>query len=254
MSHLNRITVTGADDSVDPQRLAELARKYSMAEFGILFGNHSDVPRFPSPGWVNRLELAFADFPSRRMSAHHCGRLAHDFLCNPRRSFSRSRYCARMQVNTHGTTADVDSEAFARNLAEASRHDWQVILQLDQANDDLFEFALHERDRQAERLRHDGNFINVVGLHDRSHGAGVLPPAWPSPVANGRCGYAGGLSPDNVAAELEKIESLYAGRPDGYWIDSETRLRSEDDSVFDLEKVEAFLARATEWAGKTGSF
>jgi phosphoribosylanthranilate isomerase len=88
-----------------------------------------------------------------------------------------------------------------------------------------------------EKLQ-DGTHPNISGLFDLSHGAGVLPNAWPSVLNNVYCGYAGGLSPDNVIDELRKIEPLVGAK--SIWIDAETHLRNADGN-FDLTKVQAFL-------------
>lgn len=88
-------------------------------------------------------------------------------------------------------------------------------------------------------------FIQVIRhpLFDKSGGAGILPNEWP--VAEGYAGYAGGLSPDNVEHELMRIQEARNGYP--VWIDAETKLRSDDDKVFELYKVEEFVTRAYPW-------
>lgn len=52
-----------------------------------------------------------------------------------------------------------------------------------------------------------------------------------------KCGYAGGLSPDNIAEQLDLIDAA-AGDVD-YWVDAETHVRTEE--VFDVEKCYRFL-------------
>jgi phosphoribosylanthranilate isomerase len=85
--------------------------------------------------------------------------------------------------------------------------------------------------------------VNAAPLFDLSGGAGVLPENWP--VANGYCGYAGGLSPENVQGQLELIEQVAGDGP--IWIDVETHVRSEDDKIFDLDKVRAFIENVLPW-------
>ena len=62
---------------------------------------------------------------------------------------------------------------------------------------------------------------------------------WPSPHIDIQSGYAGGLGPDNLLAELRRIEKLTDFRP--IWVDMETKIRSSDDRQFDLDKVRACL-------------
>ena len=86
--------------------------------------------------------------------------------------------------------------------------------------------------------------IAAFPLFDQSGGTGLLPGEWPKQPPNQYCGYAGGLSPDNLQQEMEKISKVATGT---IWIDAETLLRSENDKVFDLEKVRRFLEAAKPW-------
>ena len=78
----------------------------------------------------------------------------------------------------------------------------------------------------------------TFNLFDLSGGAGTLPKKWPQ-ARNFYCGYAGGLSLDNLSEQLKLIEKSVGDRT--IWIDVETHIRSEDNKVFDLEKAERFL-------------
>jgi phosphoribosylanthranilate isomerase len=59
------------------------------------------------------------------------------------------------------------------------------------------------------------------------------------------CGYAGGLSPENVVAQLEKIAVVSGDVP--IWIDAETNLRSDQGQHFDLDRVCAFAEAVKPW-------
>ena len=86
--------------------------------------------------------------------------------------------------------------------------------------------------------------LGIAALYDLSHGAGVLPEEWSHPLARTAipCGFAGGLSPENVASQIEKILLVMGDTP--FWIDAETHLRSDGDRQFDLAKVRRFLEAA----------
>ena len=92
-----------------------------------------------------------------------------------------------------------------------------------------------------DKVTSDG--INAVPLFDISGGRGIVPKEWPK--QKGYCGYAGGLSPDNLQEQLEKIEKVVDDVP--IWIDAETHLRSPDNSILDLDKVRSFLEIARPW-------
>ena len=66
-------------------------------------------------------------------------------------------------------------------------------------------------------------------LVDSSGGTGVLPDEWLRPVTPKSVGFAGGLSPSNMLAELPKILKVAEGN---WWVDMESRLREND--VFSL--------------------
>ncbi len=86
--------------------------------------------------------------------------------------------------------------------------------------------------------------IQAFPLFDLSGGIGLLPKEWPEQQPNQYCGYAGGLSPDNLQKEMERISEVATGL---IWIDAETLLRSENDTVFNLGKVRRFLEAAKPW-------
>ena len=92
-----------------------------------------------------------------------------------------------------------------------------------------------------------GRGLSIAGLFDVSHGRGVAPSEWPEPMPGLPCGYAGGLSPENVAGHLERIQDV---AQDGAWIDAETWLRSPDGERFDLERAAKFLEAAKPWVAK----
>ena len=81
-----------------------------------------------------------------------------------------------------------------------------------------------------------GDFPEVSGvefLFDASGGRGLAPNSWPQGMPR-RCGYAGGLNPDNVAAAVADIGT----KASLYWIDMETGVRDDHDR-FSIDKCQA---------------
>jgi phosphoribosylanthranilate isomerase len=117
-------------------------------------------------------------------------------------------------------------------------NDQQVIFQYDGVNSDIMLSCVgrHPLDD------HEG--LNIAALYDLSHGGGVLPETWSHPLAKTAipCGFAGGLSPENVASQIAKIQVVMGDA--NFWIDAETHLRSDGDKQFDLVKVRSFLEAA----------
>lgn len=240
---LNRVTITGADDSTDIDLMVAVSKARPWVEWGILLSESSmgKKPRFPSKEWLARLCAAKAENPGMRLSAHVCGAWARQFakdggidfkfdlgfmLSSAGAKTSAIQHdifvatFGRVQINVRSERAETDVDAVARAIRDL--HPTQVIFQSNDANDWLLE-AL------------DGRSLNVVGLADKSGGKGVLPGEWPEDGGPG-WGYAGGLTPDNLREQIEKIERVSG---DGAWIDAEAGLRADDK--LDMGLVGRFL-------------
>jgi hypothetical protein len=57
-----------------------------------------------------------------------------------------------------------------------------------------------------------------------------------------KCGYAGGIGPDNIAEQMSKVNFIV--NDVDTWIDMETKVRSCNDQQFDIVLVEKCLALA----------
>jgi hypothetical protein len=134
-----------------------------------------------------------------------------------------------VQINTHGEQASWSASSAARlhRLALPLTH---VLQQIDGG--------------EGEQIYRDllAAGVPVLPFYDLSHGAGVVPDAWPR--SERYAGYGGGLGPENLEIELRRIDDAAAGG--SYWIDMETRVRSvvAGRSVLDLDRVEQCLAIA----------
>ncbi|MBQ8750430.1 MAG: hypothetical protein IJZ30_02185 [Alphaproteobacteria bacterium] len=84
-------------------------------------------------------------------------------------------------------------------------------------------------------------------LFDSSFGEGIVPENRPAPIFDDiPQGYAGGLSPENVAEEIDKISKVVPSNGQ-FSIDAEGKLKG-DDGHFSLEKCRAFLEEASKRA------
>lgn len=234
---LHAVTLTGADNSTRIKDVLRLCDDFAFAEFGVLVGSRTG-PRFPRPGWV--ADLAHQ---SRHraccLSLHICGHPLRELLAGRPMDLvewfdNESDLLAfgRCQLNFHGeklsaTTAGYIDNAF-RRLKLTNGWEPQLIFQLDGVNDDLL----------AECV--GAGIRNLTGLFDKSHGQGVSPDQWPEnnwllPVI----GYAGGLGPDNLAAEIPRIQTAANNVP--FWIDMETKLMGADGHL-SIERCREALA------------
>lgn len=229
---LDRVTITGADDSIDPSDLLLLSRQYPFVEWGILVSrSHSFLPRWPSPRWIQALQLCTQTPRKMNLSLHVCGTLVRNLLMGenevPREYLAGFE---RVQLNFHGETLPHNRRLFLDALLAFG--DRQIIFQVDGANG-------LERLREIWHADPAGDF-NGVPLFDLSHGAGVSPGSWPEPIAPGVYhGYAGGLGPENIVEEIGRIAQVAGDAR--VWVDMETKIRSSRDRIFDLTKVEAVL-------------
>lgn len=227
---LDRVTITGADDSIDPEALLPLTERYPFVEWGILFsGKNQGTYRYPSHDWLHKFSLAARGLPN--LSAHLCGQWVRELVLSGRgtwweRYASLCDIFSRVQLNFHGQYHKA-GQGFIGELRRLKVHDF--IFQHDGVNDGLISTFTNNPN------------LRVCPLFDRSGGAGIVPKEWPKPIWAYQ-GYAGGLGPENIADEIRRIEDVVGDSR--IWIDMETRVRSEDDTKLMLDKVERCLEHA----------
>ena len=230
---LERVTITGADDSTDIAEMLDLSRRYPYVEWGILVSRKQEGGhRFPSRPWmVSLVEAAMPDKETELMnlSTHICGAWVREMFVG-KMDWTALPIVAsvsqRVQINTHAEE-HVSTVAMMETLEK--RDECQFIFQWDGVNNHL-----------ALAARAWG--LNVVALYDRSGGAGIVPDVWPAQHEALPCGYAGGLGPDNLSAEVARIESAQTRRVSSD--DMERRVRTPDDSALDMGAVRSVLEQA----------
>ncbi len=235
---IDRVTITGADDSIDPADLVKLTEDFPFVEWGILLSSAGKRTRFPSPAWLRQLKQVTEEH-KLPLSGHLCGRYVRE-ACQGDWEFINQdlgdvvQSFQRFQLNFHAIVHRLDEEKFIRGLRGRTLRNVQFIFQLDDINNHIVDVA-------------KGGGVNAVPLFDLSGGIGVLPDVWPE-AREGYCGYAGGLSPDNIEEQLPEIEKVAGEGP--VWIDIETHVRSENDRQFELSKVREFLEKVEPWVPK----
>lgn len=195
-----RITFTGADDQTSIQDMLALAKDYPMVEFGILFSpKRTGTARYPSMEWLQHELLQHSDHLS--LAAHLCGEDSKEVLetGKSKHDHTLTWHFDRVQLNT--SIQDIDY---------AMVNDWAV-------NNFLFPI-----------LQCRGPFPDVkevLWLYDISGGKGKSPDAWPLPLLDTMCGYAGGLRKENVLQVINEVGLI----SDQYWVDMETGVRDAND-------------------------
>jgi len=245
---LERVTITGADNGVRPSDLADLSRQFAFVEWGILFSpRRQSAPRYPSRSWVDELCQVAAMTPSMQLAAHLCGAWVRDLVLDTEFTWKAANpaafaACKRIQLNFRGNFhrkgpgfESVLLDECPREIGPLARPGKHFIFQCDGQHDDVPQELCPW-------------LVGSAPLFDASGGTGVSPGSWPEPWHD-PCGFAGGLGPENLMEQLNKIAQVAGDRQ--VWVDMETRVRSEDDLDFDLVKVRSVLEQARQWMKST---
>lgn len=237
------VSITGADDAVNPADLISLSEDYPHVEWAILRSNTREgSARYPSEAWRKRFFSAVAahdDNGTKVHTAEHwCGSAMKQFLQGARHDQSAMRH----QLNGY-RTGTVDFEMLARDVPERFRRG--LILQARDAH----QLAGCILDANALTCAGgwDGSPVTYSGhgpavLFDPSGGTGrsviellsntVARLVVPTRI---KIGMAGGIGPDCIT-EAVRMASLMGFS----WIDMESQVRTDDQ--LDLQKVEAVLS------------
>ena len=222
----SRITFTGVDPSCSRAELFALLDADPRIELGFLYSvSREGTGRYPPFAWIeDSARDIFHAFGPRRAALHVCGRARGDLIDGKGLAFDCWSF-QRVQLN--GAFIGGQRDALRRFIADSAPD--RCITQFD-AN---------------PQLHIEVGCSNHQVLFDASGGRGILRDAWPKAFQNNVCGYAGGLGPDNLRAELPRIAAV-AG-PD-YWVDMEGSLRDGEDH-FDIEKARRALDAILETEG-----
>ena len=227
---IQRITITGADGSIDPNHLLRLSKQYPFVEWGILFSKgRKGLPRYPSEHWLRTLKSVYHKNPDQmHLSAHLCGSMVHEILMGYAEPLTYINefweVFSRIQLNVQQQVLEYQHRFLIQARKTMLTKD--IILQIDSRGSGLF----NQLKRELPQLQL---------LHDQSGGRGIQAECWPEPVAHHLNGYAGGLNPENLAIQLELLEELTGSNP--YWVDLESGVRTTSHDQFNLLRVENCL-------------
>lgn len=211
---IDRITLTGADECTQLDRLVEMVERWPAVEIGLLYSlTPESRPRYPGRSWVARAARRL----SGRCAVHVCGAGARQELLDGYMA-DITVHAPRVQVN--GRLQVREAEALAARVGT-------LITQHNESNAALLQVRAS----------------NHQLLVDASGGRGVSPTEWQAPETEKAVGFAGGMGPENLLAEMGRIARVARK---GGWVDMENRLRIDDWFSVDLaeECSRLFVSRA----------
>lgn len=213
---LVHITFTGVDEMTDIGEMKRIQEKYPYVEFGVLFSKNwqHNGNRYINPTYMGTLRKS-----GLRLSCHACGSVARDALRGnwlPLEQLTNGMYVfKRCQLNV--SKADIKDEIIETSIPVGLD---EVIIQQESPDN----MSIWNR-------IHDHGSMSI--LFDASGGKGIDSEFRTLSVEGTKIGYAGGITPENVAG---KLTSLFEDENVGeFWIDMESGVRTDD--WFDLKKV-----------------
>jgi len=223
---LRYATFTGADDNTDLSELQRISNEYPFVEWGFLLSqNKKGTQRYPSASTFEKINELHV-----KKSIHICGSICKSIVENGAisdkndvslfMSAMKNPLTTRCQLNFNLENTKLD----LLNMSWfALRFFNKFILQQNKSNSPLID-SIYPFVSKTKRLQ---------VLFDCSGGCGTEIEKIPSLIPDIFCGYAGGLSPENLEKKLQEIESVVDGNE--IWIDMESGVRTNNE--FDLNKV-----------------
>lgn len=199
--------------------MVELSMRHPFAEWGFLYSPMMSGKggRYPSVHFLTRYLETLPE--SINVALHMCGDGAPNLINGDEQEqnlleIMRQRN-GRIQLNFNAARRGFTTSQLSDFIAKAGV---DIITQYSKPNASVVSNI---------------QLNNHLMLFDASGGQGKLRDSWNPPLANAVCGYAGGLSPINIAEQLPLIHSAVGGNP--YWIDMEGKLRDEKRSFYPIQ-------------------
>lgn len=221
------VTLTGADDTISSSWLGDLSKLYPFVEWGILLSQinpQERKARFPTRSWLEELWA----IPAQQLSVayHLCSDLARmairegfmPILDTVLTGEHAQTQLTRVQLNVSSYFDLMLESAMLRDIDLAQRRGIDVIIQVG-------------RDQRWLDWVISVDMPGVHVLFDSSGGRGVYPDEWPGGLTGVRCGYAGGISSENIIEVLGDIDDVHDGDS---WIDMESSLRHTRPNGVDM--------------------
>ena len=220
---INKLTITGADNSNNYNQLFELQQKYPFVEWGILYSKAKEGEnRYPL---LSHITSQFANSSSvLNLSAHFCGWYSKEVIenCNYELIDSLPSQFQRVQLNFNFRNSNKFKLEELVEYAKTSKRN--IIFQYNRDNKTTLDNLMSTNIPQ-----------NIHFLYDSSGGRGTEIQSIESDFKN-YTGYSGGINDENISYICELITNTSGGT---VWVDMESGVRT--DNRLDLKKVEKVL-------------
>lgn len=248
MIKFNYITCSGTNEFTDIKGIVDLMKEFECGEIAVQVSEKQSPAGGARIEWVRELAAYLNDHRIVINAALHINRTWVEQMCRgivvpelqemiDLRNIYDMPLFRRLQLNFKLGRDDVHDDCGDTLMMLQQRIERHFILSCNESNERLI------RQLYLKGLRFDC-------LFDSSFGAGITPDTRRAPIFNDIMqGYAGGITPDNVCAELDKIARAVENSPSlGHiYIDAQKGLEDKQTHL-SLGKCYHYLQRATEWA------
>lgn len=239
------VTCSGVNETTDVDALMKLLSEFPMAEIAVQVSKSKCLAGMPRYKWIHKLCDYIWEKRCNINAALHVNLQWAEDICQgivaPELAELLSLYSngkpifSRIQLNVNSGCAKTPDIAKLVEVIEAYP-----------AQRFIVPYSVGSREWVHELF---ATGVVFDCLYDDSFGRGVLAKRRNAPVFHDVVqGYAGGIDPDNVVAELNKICNAvwpYGHKP-GVYIDAHKGLEDENTHL-DLDKCRAYLSLATQW-------
>ena len=242
---LKYITCSDPREDIPIETILNFTAKYPIAEIGLgvypasmLYNKHHQV-------WFDQIIRNAQNMPTPPNIALHINHSWCNYMCEGiipneldwylhlTNQHTKQPVIKRIQLNINDYSKKFDPKRLAALINQ-------------QRNQEFILLWNERMTKGIETLKQTSAKFSL--LFDDSYGTGTEPNAWHVPVYNGiPNGYAGGIGPDNVAKNLDKINTIL---PKNYetWIDAKGKLCDKETTFsFTLELAEKYLQNALNW-------
>lgn len=228
------VSITGADDNTDVERLRSLTQRYSsVVQWGLLyFPEKEGTARNPTA--AKRTEIINA-VGEGWVAAHLCGeQVFRDILAEKEDVIHDLRRYSELQININARKPIFTDEEILKVYRVLIDAEYRIIVQYHDQSANLIDNWLSSLSAY--------DFGQVTVLFDGSKGKGVTPTSWPISKLYVDNRWAGGLDEHNIVdARTSIIESHLKKNIRLYDIHLDLESGARTNNEFDLDKCDRIL-------------